>query len=196
MSNIDAVKQIMGELRSLRNNQDEKVANIEQQMKALKEAQRLTEEAVYRADSVEITGTDSELKKFVNKDGTIRWTTGKTQVKTANGVQTVTEAGLLDTEENLSNWHVEMKRLANDRLMVKNMLVGEKHTPKLDLAIARHLAVAPRSIAAQVAKANYDGAGVGAELIPDQFLAELHMKFEVPTVVRSLFSEVQMTSHV
>ena len=67
MSNIDAVKQIMGELRTLRNNQDEKVSNIEQQMKALKEAQRLTEEAVYRADSVEITGTDSELKKFVRR---------------------------------------------------------------------------------------------------------------------------------
>ncbi|BCV06995.1 MAG: hypothetical protein CM15mV149_140 [uncultured marine virus] len=63
MSNIDAVKQIMGEFRTLFcNNQDEKVANIEQQMKALKEAQRLTEEA-YRADSVEITGTDSELQK-------------------------------------------------------------------------------------------------------------------------------------
>ena len=195
MSNIDAVKQIMGELKNLRNNQDEKVANIEQQMKALKEAQRLTEEAVYRADSVEITGTDSELKKFVNKDGTIRWTAGKTQVKTATGLQTVHEAGLLDTEENLSNWHVEIKRLANDRRMVRNMLVGDKHTPKLDLAIARHLAVAPRSIAAQVSKANYDGAGVGAELIPDQFLAELHYKFEVPTVVRSLFSEVQMTSN-
>lgn len=195
MSNIDAVKQIMGELKNLRNNQDEKVANIEQQMKSLKEAQRLTEEAVYRADSVEVTGTDSELKKFVNKDGTIRWTAGKTQVKTAAGTQTVKEAGLLDTEENLSNWHVEMKRLANDRMMVKSMLVGEKHTPKLDLAIARHLAVAPRTIAAQVSKANYDGAGVGAELIPDQFLAELHMEYQVPTVVRSLFSEVQMTSN-
>lgn len=195
MSNIDAVKQIMGEIRSLRNNQDEKVANIEQQVKTLKEAQRLMEESVYRADSVEVTGTDSELKKFVGKDGAIRWTTGKTQVKTANGVQTVTEAGLLDTDENLSNWHVEMKRLANDRMMVKSMLVGDKSTPKLDLAIARHLAVAPRSIAAQVSKANYDGAGVGAELIPDQFLAELHMQYEVPTVVRSLFSEVQMTSN-
>jgi len=195
MSNIDAVKQIMGELKSLRNNQDEKVANIEQQVKSLKEAQRLMEESVYRADSVEVTGTDSELKKFVNKDGTIRWTTGKTQVKTATGVQTVTESGLLDTDENLSNWHVEMKRLANDRMMVKSMLVGDQSTPKLDLAIARHLAVAPRSIAAQVSKANYDGAGVGAELIPDQFLAELHMEYQVPTVVRSLFSEVQMTSN-
>ena len=195
MSNIDAVKQIMGELRSLRNNQDEKVAGIEQQVKSLKEAQRLMEESVYRADSVEVTGTDSELKKFVNKDGTIRWTTGKTQVKTAAGVQTVTEAGLLDTDENLSNWHVEMKRLANDRMMVKSMLVGDKNTPKLDLAIARHLAVAPRSIAAQVSKANYDGSGVGAELIQDQFLAQLHMEYEVPTVVRSLFSEVQMTSN-
>ena len=153
------------------------------------------EESVYRADSVEVTGTDSELKKFVNKDGTIRWTTGKTQVKTAAGVQTVTEAGLLDTDENLSNWHVEMKRLANDRMMVKSMLVGDKNTPKLDLAIARHLAVAPRSIAAQVSKANYDGSGVGAELIQDQFLAQLHMEYEVPTVVRSLFSEVQMTSN-
>ncbi len=195
MSNIDAVKQIMGELRSLRNNQDEKVAGIEQQVKSLKEAQRLMEESVYRADSVEVTGTDSELKKFVNKDGTIRWTTGKTQVKTAAGVQTVTETGLLDTDENLSNWHVEMKRLANDRMMVKSMLVGDKNTPKLDLAIARHLAVAPRSIAAQVSKANYDGSGVGAELIPDQFLAELHMEYQVPTVVRSLFSEVQMSSN-
>ena len=152
MSNIDAVKQIMGELRNLRNNQDEKVANIEQQVKSLKEAQRLMEESVYRADSVEVTGTDSELKKFVNKDGSIRWTSGKTQVKTAAGTQTVTEAGLLDTDENLSNWHVEMKRLANDRMMVKSMLVGDQSTPKLDLAIARHLAVAPRSIAAQVSK--------------------------------------------
>lgn len=195
MSNIDAVKQIMGELRNLRNNQDEKVANIEQQVKSLKEAQRLMEESVYRADSVEVTGTDSELKKFVNKDGSIRWTSGKTQVKTAAGTQTVTEAGLLDTDENLSNWHVEMKRLANDRMMVKSMLVGDQSTPKLDLAIARHLAVAPRSIAAQVSKANYDGSGVGAELIPDQFLAELHMEYQVPTVVRSLFSEVQMSSN-
>ena len=195
MSNIDAVKQIMGELRSLRNNQDEKVANIEQQVKSLKEAHRLMEESVYRADSVEITGTDSELKKFVGEDGSIRWTAGKTKVKTAHGTEIVTEAGLLDTDENLSNWHVEMKRLANDRMMVKNMLVGDKSTPKMDLAIARHLAVAPRAIAAQVAKANFDGAGVGAELIEDQFLAQLHMEYQVPTVVRSLFSEVQMTSN-
>jgi len=195
MSNIDAVKQIMGELRSLRNNQNEKVANIEQQVKSLKEAHRLMEESVYRADSVEITGTDSELKKFVGEDGSIRWTAGKTKVKTANGTEIVTEAGLLDTDENLSNWHVEMKRLANDRMMVKNMLVGDKSTPKIDLAIARHLAVAPRAIAAQVSKANFDGSGVGAELIEDQFLAQLHMEYQVPTVVRSLFSEVQMTSN-
>jgi HK97 family phage major capsid protein len=195
MSNIDAVKQIMGELRSLRNNQDEKVANIEQQVKTLKEAQRLTEEAIYRGDSVEVTGTDSELKKFVSEDGSIRWTTGKTKVKTAQGTQIITEKGLLDTDENLSNWHVEMKRLANDRMMVRSMLVGDQSTPKMDLAISRHLAVAPRVISAQIAKANYDGAGVGAELIPDQFLADLHMEYEVPTVVRSLFSEVQMTSN-
>ena len=195
MSNIDAVKQIMGELRSLRNNQDEKVANIEQQVKTLKEAQRLTEEAIYRGDSVEVTGSDSELKKFVGDDGSIRWTTGKTKVKTAQGTQIITEKGLLDTDENLSNWHVEMKRLANDRMMVRSMLVGDQSTPKMDLAISRHLAVAPRVISAQIAKANYDGAGVGAELIPDQFLADLHMEYEVPTVVRSLFSEVQMTSN-
>ena len=195
MSNIDAVKQIMGELRSLRNNQDEKVANIEQQVKTLKEAQRLTEEAIYRGDSVEVTGSDSELKKFVGDDGSIRWTTGKTKVKTAQGTQIITEKGLLDTDENLSNWHVEMKRLANDRMMVRSMLVGDQSTPKMDLAISRHLAVAPRVISAQIAKANYDGAGVGAELIPDQFLADLHMEYEVPTVVRSLFSEIQMTSN-
>lgn len=192
---MDAVKQIMGELRSLRNTQEEKVTNIETQVKALKDAQRMIEESVYRADSVEVTGTDAELKKFVGKDGSIRWTTGKTQVKTATGVQTVTEAGLLDTQENLSNWHVEMKRLAQERMLVKSLLVGDRATPKMDLAIARHLAVAPRSIAATLTKANYDGAGVGAELIPDQFLAELHMQYEVPTVVRSLFNEVQMTSN-
>lgn len=195
MSNIDAVKQIMGELRSLRNNQDEKVANIEQQVKTLKEAQRLTEEAIYRGDSVEVTGSDSELKKFVGDDGSIRWTTGKTKVKTAQGTQIITEKGLLDTDENLSNWHVEMKRLANDRMIVRSMLVGDQSTPKMDLAISRHLAVAPRAISAQIAKANFDGAGVGAELIPDQFLADLHMEYQVPTVVRSLFSEVQMTSN-
>lgn len=192
---MDAVKQIMGELRTLRTNQDEKVAGIEKQVNAIKEAQRIMEESVYRADSSEITGTDDQLKKFVAEDGSIRWTTGKTRVKTAAGVTTVTESGLLDTDENLSNWHVEMKRLANDRMMIKSMLVGDKSTPKMDLAIARHLAVAPRSIAAQISKANYDGSGVGAELIPDQFLAQLHMEYQVPTVVRSLFNEVQMTSN-
>jgi HK97 family phage major capsid protein len=192
---MDAVKQIMGELRTLRTNQDEKVAGIEKQVNAIKEAQRIMEESVYRADSSEITGTDDQLKKFVGEDGSIRWTTGKTRVKTAAGITTVTESGLLDTDENLSNWHVEMKRLANDRMMIKSMLVGDKSTPKMDLAIARHLAVAPRSIAAQISKANYDGSGVGAELIPDQFLAQLHMEYQVPTVVRSLFNEVQMTSN-
>ena len=192
---MDAVKQIMGELKTLRTNQDEKVATIEKQVNAIKEAQRIMEESVYRADSAEITGTDDQLKKFVGEDGSIRWTTGKTRVKTAAGLTTVTECGLLDTEENLSNWHVEMKRLANDRMMIKSMLVGDKSTPKMDLAIARHLAVAPRSIAAQISKANYDGSGVGAELIPDQFLAQLHMEYQVPTVVRSLFNEVQMTSN-
>jgi len=192
---MDAVKQIMGELKTLRTNQDQKVATIEKQVNAIKEAQRIMEESVYRADSAEITGTDDQLKKFVGEDGSIRWTTGKTRVKTAAGLTTVTECGLLDTEENLSNWHVEMKRLANDRMMIKSMLVGDKSTPKMDLAIARHLAVAPRSIAAQISKANYDGSGVGAELIPDQFLAQLHMEYQVPTVVRSLFNEVQMTSN-
>jgi len=192
---MDAVKQIMGELKTLRTNQDEKVATIEKQVNAIREAQRIMEESVYRADSAEITGTDDQLKKFVGEDGSIRWTTGKTRVKTAAGLTTVTECGLLDTEENLSNWHVEMKRLANDRMMIKSMLVGDKSTPKMDLAIARHLAVAPRSIAAQISKANYDGSGVGAELIPDQFLAQLHMEYQVPTVVRSLFNEVQMTSN-
>lgn len=192
---IDAVKEIVRELRTLRQNQDTKFAGVEKQVNAIKEAQRIMEESVYRADSAEVTGTDDQLKKFVSEDGSIRWTTGKTRVKTATGLSTVTESGLLDTDENLSNWHVEMKRLANDRMMVRSMLVGDKSTPKLDLAIARHLAVAPRSIAAQISKANFDGAGVGAELIPDQFLAQLHMKFEVPTVVRSLFNEVQMTSN-
>ena len=100
---MDAVKQIMGELKTLRTNQDEKVATIEKQVNAIKEAQRIMEESVYRADSAEITGTDDQLKKFVGEDGSIRWTTGKTRVKTAAGLTTVTECGLLDTEENLSN---------------------------------------------------------------------------------------------
>lgn len=195
MSNLDSVKQIMGELRNMRTNQDEKVANIEKQVQAIKGAQRLMEEAVYRGDSIEITGTDETLNKFVGEDGNIRWTTGKTRVRTANGMTTITEKGLLDTDENLSNWHVELKRLANDRMMVKSMLVGDKSTPKLDLAISRHLAVAPRSIRPNITKANFDGAGVGAELIPDQFLADLHMEYEVPTVVRGLFQEIQMQSN-
>lgn len=194
-NNMDAVKQIMGELRSLRNNQDERVGDIEKQVEQIKSAQRLMEESHYRSSDVEITGSDDSLQKFIGEDGSIRWVTGRTKVKTATGTTTVQEKGLLDSDENLSNWHVEMKRLANDRMMVKSMLVGDTATPKLDLAIARHLAIAPRSIRASIEKANYDGASVGAELIPDQFLAELHMEYEVPTVVRSLFSEVQMTSN-
>jgi HK97 family phage major capsid protein len=195
MSNMEAVRQIMGELRNFRSSQDEKIENMDAQIGAIKDAQRLLEESVYRGSDVEINSSEDAMKKFVGEDGRIRWTAGKTKIRTTKGVETVTEYGLLDTPEICSDWHRQLKRLANERTLVRSMLIGHnKSTPKLDLALRRHLAVAPRTIKASVEKANYDGSGVGAELIADQFLRELHMEFEVPTVVRSLFSEVQMQS--
>lgn len=195
MSNLEAVKQIMGELRNFRNAQDEKIENMDEQIGAIKDAQRLLEESVYRGTEAEVNGSEDNLKKYVGEDGRIRWTTGKTKVRTSKGLETVTEFGLLDTPEICNDWHKELKRLANERILVRSMLIGHnKNTPKLDLALRRHMAVAPRTIKASVEKANYDGAGVGAELVADQFLRELHMEFEVPTVVRSLFQETQMNS--
>lgn len=196
MQNLDAVKQIMGELRNFRKSQDEKIETMDSQIGAIKDAQRLLEESVYRGtDGGEVSGNDDTLKKFIGEDGSIRWTTGKTKVRTSKGLETVTEFGLLDTPETCNEWHKELKRIANERTLVRSMLIGHnKSTPKLDLALRRHMAVAPRSIKAGVEKANFDGSGVGAELIDDQFLRELHMEFEVPTVVRSLFAETQMQS--
>jgi hypothetical protein len=108
-----------------------------------------------------------------------------------HGSVQVEEKGLLDASTPANEWHRELLDLHQQR-SVARLMMREPNTPKLNLKIHKHLGYAPANIKPAVQKAIYDGAGVGAEWIPDQFRAELYEEFQVPRGLRALMPEIQM----
>lgn len=186
-------KEIIAEIDKTAKSTDGKIANIEKQVDDLKKAQRLMQESSYRTE-IAVSGTEDELKSFVNPDGSIRWKTAKTMIQTKNGNRQVVEKGLLDSEVACSDWHSELMDMHTKRSMARLILRGGE-TPKLDLALERHMQKAPRSIKASIEKAHYDGSGFGAEFVPDEFRAELYQEYQTPRVVRGLFQELPMANN-
>lgn len=178
-------EQIIAQLNDIQKDNTKKMNGLDEKVKSLDTAVRLMQEASTKI-GYEVTSTDDNLKKFVNPDGSIRLSRGKVE----GGL---VEDGLLDTTENMSQWHIDLKKLAEQKSLLGKMLI-KGVTPKTDAMIKRHLSLAPRSIRSAVEKSMYDGAGVGAELVPDQFLAMLHEQYQLPKVVRSLFGQIEMTS--
>ena len=189
----EEAKQIVAEIAKHRKETDGKIGNIEKAVSELQSATRLIQESAFRTETA-VQGKESELKSFVREDGSIRWKTEKKMIQTSQGRQPVEVKGLLDTEVDHGGWHAELNELYERRSFAR-MLMRERFTPKTDLAIERHLGLAPQGIKAVVEKAMYDGAGVGGELVPDQFMAELYQTYQVPRVLRSLFSEIPMQNN-
>ena len=189
----EEAKAIVAEIAKHRKDTDGKIGNIEKAVSDLQSATRLIQESTFRTETA-VQGKESELKSFVRDDGTIRWKTEKKMVQTSQGRQPVEIKGLLDTEVDHGNWHGELKSLYEQRSFAR-MLMRDRFTPKTDLAIERHLGKAPQGIKSIVEKAMYDGAGLGAELVPDQFMAELYQTYQTPRVLRSLFSEIPMQNN-
>ena len=189
----EEAKAIVAEIAKHRKETDGKIGNIEKAVSDLQSATRLIQESTFRTETA-VQGKESELKSFVREDGSIRWKTEKKMIQTSQGRQPVEVKGLLDTDVDHGNWHSELKSLYERRSFAR-MLMRERFTPKTDLAIERHLKNAPQGIKSVVEKAMYDGAGVGAELVPDQFMAELYQTYQTPRVLRSLFSEIPMQNN-
>lgn len=186
----EARKVIEGIVRHQKNSED-RLSGFERQVDDLKLSVRLLNESTYRT-APENVGDERHLNNFIRKDGSLRLFTERTLTDVPNhGSVQVEEKGLLDADTPANEWHSELMNLHQQRSLAR-LMMRDPSTPKLNLKIHKHLGYAPGNIKPAVQKAIYDGAGVGAEWIPDQFRAELYEEFAVPRGLRALMPEVQM----
>ena len=188
MSELTRAKKIIDGLVSAQTDAGNRLQNIEKQVDDLMTAQRLIDESI---QTPTVYSDDSEVRSFINQDGSVQW---KTETKSyINGrghrVQ-IEEAGLLDSEETCSDWHAELKKISNDRLLCR-MLMDDPYTPKMDTKLMKHLKKGPKSILPAVNKAFNNQSGSGQEFIPDQFVADLYQTFQVPTQIRGMLTRIQ-----
>ena len=95
-------EQIIAQLNDIQKDNTKKMNGLDEKVKSLDTAVRLMQEASTKI-GYEVTSTDDNLKKFVNPDGSIRLSRGKVE----GGL---VEDGLLDTTENMSQWHTDLKK--------------------------------------------------------------------------------------
>ena len=189
MSEINRAKEIVDGLVRNQKNAGDKLENIEKQIDDLKLAQKIINESAQ--SPVPVMAEESELRNFVKEDGSIQLTSEIKHVTNNRGQRiSVEEAGLLDTETTCSEWHQELKQLAQDRHLCR-MMMSEAYTPKLDARLYRLLNKAPREILPAIQKAFNDQAGTGAEWIPDEFISDLYRTFQVPRRLRGLLTKIE-----
>jgi HK97 family phage major capsid protein len=189
MSDITRAKEIIDNLVRTQKSAGDRLHNVESQIDDLKKAQRLIDESI-QTPALPYT-EESELRNYVKEDGSIQWTTEVKHVSNNRGQRvSIEEAGLLDSENATSDWHAELKQIAQDRHICR-MLLSDPYTPKMDAKLYRHLMKAPKSILPSIQRAFNDQAGTGAEFIPDQFISDLYQTFQLPKRLRSLLTRVQ-----
>ena len=194
MSDINKAKEIIDGLVRTQRNAGDRLQNVEKQVTDLKEAQRLIDESTQAPATV--YADESELRDYINADGSVQWTTEVKHYTNARGQRvSVEESGLLDSQDVTSDWHQELKKISQDRHLCR-MLMSEPYTPKLDARLYRHLNKAPRAILPAVQRAFNDQAGTGAEFIPDQFVTDLYQEFQIPKRLRSLLTRVPVDRNV
>ena len=192
----EANKIIKGIISHQRNS-EERLSNFESQVKDLKRANRLLTESVQTAAYVP-NGDDSELKQFINADGTIQTQEERAEINIpGTGTVTYKKAGLLDTTEPVNDWHQDLIRLAQKRAFVRMIMPSlSPETPKCDLALHKHLQKAPASFRPAIQKSFFDGAGSGAEWIDPEFKPELWEGYTTPRNLRSLIQKQNVESNV
>ena len=166
---------------------------LKAQMSALKAdlsaaTQALTEQQRIASASVQ-TGVESELRQFLRADGRIR----------AVGEATSEDSwspGLLDTGADYGPWHADLKRMVEERNIIrairsaKDPSKARNAAPKTDRKIAAHLLRAPASIARSFG----DISGAGAEWIPDVMMPVVERDFMAERKVASLFATMPMSN--
>lgn len=196
MSDLNRAKEIIDGLVRAQKSNDNKLSNVEKQLDDLKTAQRLVSESINNSHTVEYTGNEGEFRNFIREDGSLQFTTEVKHLTNPQGGRvSLEENGLLDSDFTVNDWHAELKSIARDRKLAR-LIMPEPYTPKLDAKLYRHLNKAPKSILPSITKAFNDQTGTGAEFIPDQFVSDLYMEFQLPRRLRSLLPRVQADRNV
>lgn len=191
---IDEAKKIISDIVTSQKSTDNKNSQISKKIEGLEKAQRLIEESVYRV-GMDAGKDDSGFSDFIRDDGSIRMTSEKSMLDTPNGRRPIQKQGLLDVEQGNNEWHQKTLSLWSERSLAR-LLMRNPHTPKSDLELQKHFALAPKAIRAPLQKAMFDSAGVGGEWVPDEFSSTLFESYKTPNTVRSLFQETTMDSNV
>jgi hypothetical protein len=175
---VEDGKRTLGELKT-------SVAKMADDLRARDvEIARLKERAAL-AQTRQMDGTPAELRQFVQRDATQGservqlWSTKRT----FGGVDVGTQTGLLDCEENLGEWHMRAKDLAEaafiaahvrtaGRGQVSDAATLVKAAPRELAALGAHLERGPSAVgklaAEQVLRVFNDTNGTGGEFIPDE----------------------------
>ena len=178
-------------IKSIRQNQttnSSRLENLDTQIKDLNEAVRGVQER--SAKPIIIEGSEAGLKQYINQDGSLQLTTTKKSVNLHGyGNVNVTSKGLLDTKENHSQWHAELKDICQTRSIAKMIC---KNTPKTDAKLVNHLQKAPAFMRDVISKSLYDNPGNGGEWVPDEFRESMYMEYMTPRTLASNFETIEV----
>jgi len=143
--------------------------NLDKKAQAIKDVQQKMAEL--SAPKVEtVSEKEATLRKHVRADGTLD------------------AESLINDPVDRGDWHVDLKKMVDDRNMARLMTKSGQGCAKLDERIERHMQSAPGVIK----RAFSDASGVGAEWIPDLLLPELYKKLYSPTALEGAFRAMDM----
>ena len=178
-------------IKSIRQNQttnSTRLENLDTQVKDLNEAVRAVQES--SAKPIIIEGSEAGLKQYINQAGSLQITTTKQSVNLHGyGNVNITAKGLLDTKENHSQWHAELKEICQVRSMAKMIC---KNTPKTDAKLIAHLQKAPAFMRDVISKSLSGTAGQGGEWVPDEFRESMYQEYMTPRTLADEFATIQV----
>lgn len=139
----------------------------------------------------DLQGPEAELRSFVGKDGRIRWTGRATS-------EELWQDGLLDTERDLGDWHVEAKRL-HGALSLARVARGagtgrDGDAPKIQAAYRAHMERAPGIVKRAIFGDSSNDAFIPTQnLVPD---LDRDLRIVAEGSIASQFPVVPMSSKV
>ena len=176
---IAALNAIVERQAELGKRGDDLAENIEAKAEDLKAVSRRLHELENRAHMATAQSQgDAEMRHYVDGER-IRWADETTR----DGIE---RKGLI-TDTPRPDWQRELRTLVSDRNLAKKF-VARGGTPKLDARISEHLAKGPDSVRRIFA----DGAGIGAEFIPDVLVPDLYSAMYEARRVEALFPTLSM----
>lgn len=184
--NVIKAQEIIKSIRQTQTSNANRLENLGEQVKDLNSALRGIQENVSKP--IVIDGKEAELKQYIRQDGSLQLVNEKRSVDVPGyGHINVETKGLLDTSDNHSEWHAELKEICQTRSMTKMIC---KNTPKSDAKLIDHLRKAPSFLKEKITKSLYDTAGQGGEWVPDEFRESMYQEYTTPRTLASEFQTV------